>query len=42
MSNWKIGFRISAAFAVVILICAAMSFFNYNRVQNIDRETVKV
>jgi len=42
MSNWKIGVRISAAFAVVILICAAMSYFNYNRVQNIDNETVKV
>jgi methyl-accepting chemotaxis protein len=42
MSNWKIGFRISAAFAVVILICAAMSYFNYNRVRHIDSETVLV
>jgi len=42
MRNWKIGFRISAAFSVVILICAAMSFFNYNRVRHIDDETVRV
>ena len=42
MSNWKIGLRISAAFAVVILICAAMSYFNYNRVHHIDSEAVKV
>ena len=42
MSNWKIGLRISAAFAVVILICAAMSYFNYNRVQHIDNEVVQV
>lgn len=42
MNNWKIGFRISAAFSVVILICATMSFFNYNRVRHIDDETVKV
>ena len=42
MSNWKIGVRISAAFAIVILICAGMSAFNYGRVKNIDSETVKV
>jgi methyl-accepting chemotaxis protein len=42
MSNWKIGVRISAAFAVVILICAAMSYFNYNRVKHIDSEVVQV
>jgi methyl-accepting chemotaxis protein len=42
MRNWKIGFRISAAFGVVILICAAMSYFNYNRVRHIDAETVQV
>jgi methyl-accepting chemotaxis protein len=42
MGNLKIGFRISAAFAVVILICAVMSFFSYNRLQQIDTETVTV
>jgi methyl-accepting chemotaxis protein len=42
MSNWKVGVRISAAFAVVIAICAAMSYFNYNRVKHIDNEAVKV
>lgn len=42
MSNWKIGMRISAAFAVVILICVAMGYFNYNRVKHIDREAALV
>ena len=42
MRNWKLGFRISAAFAAVILICVAMSYFNYNRVKHIDSETVQV
>ncbi len=42
MSNWKIGMRISLAFAAVIAICVIMGFYNYNRVQHIDQETVKV
>jgi methyl-accepting chemotaxis protein len=42
MKTWKIGLRISAAFAALILICTATSWFNYTRVQNIDSKTVLV
>lgn len=42
MSNWKIGVRISAAFAIVILISAAVGIFNYTRVKQIDAVSVNV
>lgn len=42
VSDWKIGTRISAAFAVVILISVAMCVFAYNRVRSIDQKVVVV
>jgi methyl-accepting chemotaxis protein len=42
MNNLKIGMRISAAFAIVILICVAMGLFAYNRVRDIDARAVIV
>jgi methyl-accepting chemotaxis protein len=38
LKDWKIGTRIAAAFAIVILICCAMSYFAYNRVCSIDEK----
>lgn len=42
MANWKIGFRISAAFAAILFICGAMSVINYSRVEHIDNQVVGV
>ncbi len=36
MNNWKIGTRIAAGFAVVILIAAALGLFAYTRVGSIE------
>jgi len=42
MSNWKIGVRISVAFAVVIAISVVMSVFTYIHVRDIDQKAVVV
>ena len=36
MNNWKIGVRISAAFALIIAINAAVGLFAFSRLKNID------
>ncbi len=41
MKNWKIGTRISAGFAVVILIAAAQGFFAYFNLGTIDTRTAQ-
>jgi methyl-accepting chemotaxis protein len=42
MKNWKIGTRISAGFAVVILIAAALGLFAYAQVSNINTFSVEI
>src|ERR1700722_7595890 len=42
MNNWKIGTRISAGFAVVILIATALGLFGYAQVSNINRFSVEI
>src|SRR5580658_9279728 len=42
MNNWKIGTRISAGFAVVILIAAALGIFAYAKVGSIQRDSTQI
>jgi methyl-accepting chemotaxis protein len=42
MNNWKIGTRIAAGFAVVILIAAALGMFAYTRVGAIERSSNQI
>jgi methyl-accepting chemotaxis protein len=42
MNNWKIGTRISAGFACVILIAAALGLFAYEQVSNINRFSIEI
>jgi methyl-accepting chemotaxis protein len=42
MNNWKIGTRIAAGFAIVILIAATLGIFAYTKVGDIDRDAKHV
>ena len=42
MNNWNIGTRITAGFAAVILIAAALGMFAYTQVGNINRSSVEI
>ena len=42
MKDWKIGTRIAAGFAIVILIAAALGFFAYGEVGEIEKTSGQV
>jgi methyl-accepting chemotaxis protein len=42
MSNWKIGTRIAAGFAAVILITTLLGVFGYSKVKDIDQNASRV
>ena len=42
MKNWKIGTRIMAGFAVVILIAAALGIFAYLKLGSIDGDAKRI
>src|SRR5579884_1386426 len=42
MKNWKIGTLITAGFAIVIVICAALGIFAYEQVDIIKKRSVDV
>ena len=41
MKNWKIGTRISAGFAIIILIAATLGLFAYIKLGNIDTHAMQ-
>jgi CHASE3 domain sensor protein len=42
MKNWKIGTRISAGFAAIIVIAMTFGFFAYTRIGVINRSSVEI
>ncbi len=42
MNNWKIGTRIAAGFAVVILIATSLGLFAYGKVQTINKSSTLI